>query len=103
MLLKPVIISLLAVLCLSSVAQATPGKAAKADERPGKPAQVNRDDRKPAAWDEQEYGWWEKNCIDIKIGSVSLKNDCERMDGKYRDHYNRSIHSGNNPGRGHKK
>ncbi|CAJ1786022.1 hypothetical protein LMBIIBHN_00655 [Aeromonas salmonicida] len=25
------------------------------------------------------------------------------MDGKYRDHYNRSIHSGNNPGQGHDK
>ena len=54
-------------------------------------------------WDQKEYDWWQNNCLDIGIGDSRLKLNCDKVDGKYRDHYNRSIHSGNNPGQGHSK
>ena len=54
-------------------------------------------------WDDKEYDWWQDNCLDIGIGDNQIKLNCDKMDGKYRDHYNRSIHSGNNPGQGHDK
>ncbi len=46
-----------------------------------------------------------KNSDGIKISGddIKINLDCDKMDGKYRDHYNRSIHSGNNPGQGHDK
>lgn len=54
-------------------------------------------------WDDKEYGWWQDNCLDVSTRSSRIKLNCDNMDGKYRDHYNRSIHSGNNPGKGHDK
>jgi len=54
-------------------------------------------------WDDKEYDWWQDNCLDLGIGDSRIKLNCDKMDGKYRDHYNRSIHSGNNPGQGHDK
>lgn len=54
-------------------------------------------------FDTKEYDWWQHNCLDIRIGDSRLKTDCGSMDGKYRDHYNRSIHGDNNPGQGHNK
>ena len=54
-------------------------------------------------WDDKEYGWWQDNCLNVSTRSSSIKLNCDNMDGKYRDHYNRSIHSGNNPGKGHDK
>ena len=54
-------------------------------------------------WDDKEYGWWQDNCLDVRPRNSRIKLDCDDMDGKYRDHYNRSIHSGNNPGKGHDK
>ena len=54
-------------------------------------------------WDDKEYGWWQDNCLNVSTRSSSIKLNCDNMDGKYRDHYNRSIHSGNNPGQGHDK
>jgi len=54
-------------------------------------------------WDDKEYDWWQNNCLNISTRSSSIKLNCDNMDGKYRDHYNRSIHSGNNPGKGHDK
>ena len=54
-------------------------------------------------WDDKEYGWWQDNCLDVSTRSSRIKLNCDNMDGKYRDHYNRSIHSGNNPGQGHDK
>mgnify|MGYP006202469355 CR=1 FL=1 len=51
-------------------------------------------------WDDKEYDWWQNNCLNISTRSSSIKLNCDNMDGKYRDHYNRSIHSGNNPGKG---
>ena len=54
-------------------------------------------------WDDKEYGWWQDNCLDVSTRSSRIKLNCDDMDGKYRDHYNRSIHSGNNPGKGHDK
>ncbi|MGL5496108.1 MAG: hypothetical protein ACRDCQ_03850 [Aeromonas sobria] len=54
-------------------------------------------------WDDKEYDWWQNNCLDLGIGDSRLKLNCDKMDGKYRDHYNRSIHSGNNPRQGHDK
>ena len=54
-------------------------------------------------WDDKEYDWWQHNCLDLGIGDSRLKLNCDKVDGKYRDHYNRSIHSGNNPGQGHNK
>ena len=54
-------------------------------------------------WDDKEYDWWQNNCLDLGIGDSRIKLNCNKMDGKYRDHYNRSIHSGNNPGQGHNK
>ncbi|HGY5236851.1 TPA: hypothetical protein ACNV64_001486 [Aeromonas salmonicida subsp. pectinolytica] len=54
-------------------------------------------------WDDKEYDWWQNHCLDIDIGDGRIKLNCDKMDGKYRDHYNRSIHSGNNPGQGHDK
>ncbi len=50
-------------------------------------------------WDDKEYDWWQDNCLDLGIGDSRIKLNCDKMDGKYRDHYNRSIHSGNNPGK----
>lgn len=52
-------------------------------------------------WDDREYGWWQDNCLNISTDRVKI--DCDKMDSKYRDHYNRSVHSGNNPGKGHDK
>lgn len=52
-------------------------------------------------WDDREYGWWQNNCLNISSDRVKI--DCDKMDSKYRDHYNRSVHSGNNPGKGHDK
>ena len=54
-------------------------------------------------WDQKEYDWWQSNCRDLGIGDSRIQLNCDKMDGKYRDHYNRSIHSGNNPGKGHDK
>lgn len=54
-------------------------------------------------WDQKEYDWWQNNCVDLGIGDSRIQLNCDKMDGKYRDHYNRSIHSGNNPGQGHNK
>ena len=54
-------------------------------------------------WDDKEYVWWQHNCLDLGIGDSRIKLNCDKIDGKYRDHYNRSIHSGNNPGQGHDK
>ncbi|MEN9533308.1 MAG: hypothetical protein RIQ83_2532 [Pseudomonadota bacterium] len=54
-------------------------------------------------WDDKEYDWWQNNCLDLGIGDSRIKLNCDKIDGKYRDHYNRSIHSGNNPGQGHDK
>ena len=54
-------------------------------------------------WDDKEYGWWQDNCLNVSTRSSRIKLNCDNMDGKYRDHYNRSIHSGNNPGKGHDK
>ncbi|MGE6108288.1 hypothetical protein [Aeromonas sobria] len=54
-------------------------------------------------WDQQEYRWWQNNCLDLGIGDSRVQFNCDQVDGKYRDHYNRSIHSGNNPGQGHNK
>ncbi|MFC3913897.1 hypothetical protein ACFOSS_10520 [Pseudaeromonas sharmana] len=94
---------LLVLASISLGVQAAPnGKSGKGNDKAER-SQTWQGESKPAGWDDKEYAWWEDNCIDIKIGSVSLKQDCDRVDGKYREHYNRSIHSGNNPGRGHKK
>jgi hypothetical protein len=54
-------------------------------------------------WDDKEYGWWQDNCLDVSTRDNRIQLNCDNMDGKYRDHYNRSIHSGNNPGKGHDK
>ena len=54
-------------------------------------------------WDDKEYAWWQDNCLDFGIGDSRIKLNCDKLDGKYRDHHNRSIHSGNNPGQGHDK
>lgn len=54
-------------------------------------------------WDEREYDWWQDNCLNVDSRNSRIKLDCEDMDGKYRDHHDRSIHSGNNPGKGHDK
>ncbi|MDF8329650.1 hypothetical protein LCG94_22055 [Aeromonas salmonicida] len=54
-------------------------------------------------WDDKEYDWWQNHCLDLEIGDGRIQLNCDKMDGKYRDHYNRSIHSGNNPGQGHDK
>ena len=54
-------------------------------------------------WDDKEYGWWQDNCLNVSTRSSRIKLNCDNMDGKYRDHYNRSIHSGNHPGKGHDK
>lgn len=54
-------------------------------------------------WDDKEYEWWQDNCLDLSTRNSRIKLNCGDIDGKYRDHYNRSIHSGNNPGRGHDK
>lgn len=54
-------------------------------------------------WDDKEYDWWQHNCLDLGIVESGLKLNCDKIDGKYREHYNRSIHSGNNPGLGHGK
>ncbi|MDM5073011.1 MULTISPECIES: hypothetical protein [Aeromonas] len=54
-------------------------------------------------WDQKEYDWWQNNCLDLGIGDSRIQLNCDKVDGKYRDHYNRSIHSGNNPGQGHNK
>jgi len=54
-------------------------------------------------WDDKEYDWWQHNCLDVSTRTNRIKLNCDKLDGKYRDHYNRSIHSGNNPGKGHDK
>lgn len=54
-------------------------------------------------WDDKEYEWWQHNCLDVSTRTSRIQLNCDNMDGKYRDHYNRSIHSGNNPGQGHDK
>lgn len=54
-------------------------------------------------WDEKEYQWWQDNCLSVSTRNSRIQLNCDNMDGKYRDHYNRSIHSGNNPGKGHDK
>lgn len=60
-------------------------------------------DRIKLDWDDKEYDWWQDNCLDVSTRSSRIKLNCDDMDGKYQDHYNRSIHSGNNPGKGHDK
>ncbi|MFM4719403.1 hypothetical protein [Aeromonas bivalvium] len=87
---------LLALLAMSAAVQAAP---------PG-----NKDggisisgDRVSIDFDTKEYDWWQRNCLDISIGDSRLRTDCGKVDGKYRDHYNRSIHGDNNPGQGHNK
>lgn len=62
-------------------------------------------DGKPSAnWDDREYDWWQHNCLDLSIGDARISlNNCGAYDKKYRDHYNRSVNSGNNPGKGHDK
>jgi hypothetical protein len=54
-------------------------------------------------WDQKEYDRRQHNCLDLGIGDSRIQLNCDKVDGKYRDHYNRSIHSGNNPGHGHNK
>ncbi|MFM5842756.1 hypothetical protein [Aeromonas sanarellii] len=54
-------------------------------------------------WDDKEYEWWQDNCLDVSTRTSRIQLNCDNMDDKYRDHYNRSIHSGNNPGKGHDK
>ncbi|MEG0009144.1 MAG: hypothetical protein RR721_14195 [Aeromonas sp.] len=54
-------------------------------------------------WDDKEYDWWQDNCLSVSTRDSRIQLNCDNMDGKYRDHYNRSIHSGNNPGKGHDK
>lgn len=54
-------------------------------------------------WDDKEYQWWQDNCLSVSTRNSRIQLNCDNMDGKYREHYNRSIHSGNNPGKGHDK
>jgi hypothetical protein len=54
-------------------------------------------------WDQKEYDRRQHNCLDLGIGDSRIQLNCDKVDGKYRDHYNRSIHSGNNPCHGHNK
>ena len=56
--------------------------------------QIDRD------WDDKEYDWWKDNCREIDNRSSRIRLDCDKIDNKYRDHDNRSIH---NPGKGHDK
>ncbi|UBO73509.1 hypothetical protein [Aeromonas rivuli] len=87
---------LLTLLALSAAAQAAP--PSNKDGGVGlSGGAINVD------FDTKEYDWWQHNCLDIRIGDSRLKTDCGNMDGKYRDHYNRSVHGDNNPGQGHNK
>lgn len=54
--------------------------------------------------DEQEVNKWKEkhrnDCSSIKIGDLTIKSDgCDEASNKA----NRSVHGGNNPGKGHDK
>ena len=83
---------------------APPNKSGDGIKISGDDIKISGDDIKlNLDWDDKEYDWWQDNCLDLGIGDSRIKLNCDKMDGKYRDHYNRSIHSGNNPGQGHDK
>ncbi|MFM5859609.1 hypothetical protein ACET53_10040 [Aeromonas veronii] len=89
---------LLSLLMAHGIAVAAPpGKNSDGIKISGDDIKINLD------WDDKEYDWWRDNCLDLGIGDSRIKLNCDKMDGKYREHYNRSIHSGNNPGQGHDK
>jgi len=91
-------ILLLSLLTLQGAAHAAPpNKNGDGIQISGDEIKVNLD------WDDKEYHWWQANCLDLGSGDSRIKLNCDTMDGKYRDHYNSSIHSGNNPGKGHDK
>lgn len=55
------------------------------------------------SFDDNEYKWWQNNCLNIRTDNIKLQHDCAPYEKKYREHYNRSLQSGNNPGKGHDK
>ncbi len=100
--MKATLLMFLAALAFSSASMAGPGPDHKQPHhKPPPPKAHHMPKHHPQKWDEKEYRWWQSNCIHIKIGNTSISTSCQKIDKRYRDHYNRSIHSGNNPGRGH--
>ncbi|MCD8547495.1 MAG: hypothetical protein LRY38_03385 [Aeromonadaceae bacterium] len=88
------------LLLLSSLTAATAAPDNKGRQPPGS---WQPDGIPSAHWDDREYSWWQHNCLDLSLGEVRLTLNCQAYDKKYRDHYNRSLNSGNNPGKGHDK
>ncbi|PJG59567.1 hypothetical protein CUC53_06450 [Aeromonas cavernicola] len=64
----------------------------------------SRDDIKlDINWDQKEYDWWQSNCLDVGFGDNRIQLNCDKVESKYREHYNRSVHGEHNPGKGHNK